>query len=153
MAGAKNTDKKVVKSTVNVHVVVFSCPDCTHEEEFVKICPECGKPMRVINVVEKFGDEAEEYIKKFKGEEDLEIDEGKEEEFIDVDAPTIIKLSEEDHISDDEEENTDSLGVIYPDDDQTNTSSEGVDMDFMEALEQLDEEEEDPGEFNDLPEL
>ena len=154
MAGAKNTDKKVVKSTANVHVVVFSCPDCTHEEEEVKLCPKCGKPMRVINVVEKFGDEADEYIKKFKGEDDdIEIDEGKEEELIDVDSPTIIKLSEEDHIPDNDEEDTGSLGVIYPDDDQPAVSSEGADMDFMDALEKLDEEDEDPGELNDLPEL
>jgi len=150
MAGANNTDKKVVKSTANVHVVVFSCPDCTHEEEEVKLCPECGKPMRVINVIEKFGEEAEEYVKNLKIEKE---DEKGEEEFLDVDAPTIIKLSEEDHIEGDDEEDTGSLGVIYPDDDQPNTSSGGADMDLMEALDQLDEEDEDPGELNDLPEL
>ena len=150
MAGAKKTNKKVVKSTTNVHVVIFSCPDCTHEVEVVELCPKCNKPMRVINVVEKFGEEAEEYIKKFKVEKEGEKG---EEELLDADAPTIIKLSEEDHIEEVEEEDSGDLGIIYPDDDQKNTSSEGADMDFMEALEKLDEEDEDPGELNELPEL
>ena len=141
MAGAKNSNKKVVKATTNIHVVMFTCPDCTHEIEEMKLCPKCGKPMRVINVVEKFGDEAEEFIKKLKEGEEIEED-----------APTIIKLSEEDHIEE-EEEDSGALGVIYPDDDASPASSEGADIDFMDALEKLDEEDEDPGEFNELPEL
>ena len=72
---------------------------------------------------------------------------------IDEDAPVIIKLSDEDHIEEEKEEDSGALGVIYPDDDQSNTSSEGADIDFMDALEKLDEEDEDPGEFNELPEL
>lgn len=142
MAGAKNSNKKVVKATTNIHVVMFTCPDCTHEIEEMKLCPKCGKPMRVINVVEKFGDEAEEFIKKLKEGEEIEED-----------APTIIKLSEEDHIEEEEEEDSGALGVIYPDDDASPASSEGADIDFMDALEKLDEEDEDPGEFNELPEL
>jgi len=148
MAGAKKTNNKVVKTTTNVHVVIFSCPDCAYEIEELKLCPECGKPMRVINVVEKFGEEADELIQKLK--KDIK---GDNFVAIDEDAPTIIKLSEEDHIEEDEEEDSGILGIIYPDDDQPNTSSEGADMDFMDALEKLDEEEEDPGEFNELPEL
>ena len=148
MAGAKKIDKKVVKATTNVHVVIFSCPDCTHEIEEIKLCTECGKPMRVINVVEKFGEEADELVenlkKSLKGDDFVAIDE---------DAPVIIKLSDEDHIEEEKEEDSGALGVIYPDDDQSNTSSEGADIDFMDALEKLDEEDEDPGEFNELPEL
>ena len=152
MAGANNNGKKVVKPTTNVHVVVFSCPDCTHEIEKIEFCSKCGKPMKVINVIEKFGEEAEEFIKKVREE----VEEVKEE-IVDVDdAPTIIKLSEEDHIEE-EPEDSGSLGVIFPDsdDDQSNSSLDGgADMDFMEALDQLDEEDdaEDPG-LNELPEL
>jgi len=152
MAGAKNTKKKVAKATTNIHVVMFSCPNCTHELEEVKSCPECGKSMRVINVVEKFGEEADKYLEKLK-EKIEEKKEEKDHEYIDPDSPTVIKLSEEDHIEEDEEEEDAVLGVIYPDDDQSDTPSGGVDMDFMDALEKLDEEEEDTGEFNELPEL
>ncbi len=153
MAGAKNTNKKVVKAITNVHVVMFSCPNCTHEIEEIGICPKCGKPMRVINVVEKFGKEAEEFLKGIN--EEAEEEEYKEDAInIEDNAPTIIKLSEEDHIDDEEdEEDSGALGVIYPDDDQPSSSPEGADMDFMEALDKLDEEDEDPGELNELPEL
>ena len=148
MAGAKKINKKVVKATTSVHVVIFSCSNCTHEVEELKLCSECGKPMRVINVVEKFGEEADELIQKLK--KDIK---GEDFVAIDEDAPVIIKLSEEDHIEEEKEEDSGALGVIFPDDDQTNTSSEGADIDFMDALEKLDEEDEDPGEFNELPEL
>jgi ribosomal protein L32 len=153
MAGAKSTKKKIVKATTNVHVVMFSCPDCTHELEEHKLCPECGQSMRVINVVEKFGEEADKYLEEIKKKIEEDND-SKDNKYIDSDGPTIIKLSEEDHIDDeDEEEDSGALGVIYPDDDQSDAPAEGVDMDFMDALEKLDEEEDDPGEFNELPEL
>lgn len=155
MAGAKKTDKKVVKATTNIHVVMFSCPNCTHETEEIKFCDECGKPMRVINVIEKFGDEADEFLEKLRKDiEDGTVTiKGEHLDELEDEAPVIIKLSDEDHIEDEEEEDSGALGVIYPDDDQPVTSSEGADMDFMDALEKLDEEDEDPGEFNDLPEL
>jgi len=155
MAGVKKINKKVVKATTNIHVVMFSCPNCSHETEEVKFCSECGKPMKVINVIEKFGNEADEFLEKLRKnlEEGTITVTGDNVEVSEDEAPTIIKLSEEDHIKEDKEENSGALGVIFPDDDQSNISSEGVDIDFMDALEKLDEEEEEPGEFNELPEL
>ncbi|MCD4811899.1 hypothetical protein K8R14_04900 [bacterium] len=90
---AKASDKKgVVTQRVNVHVIFYSCPDCGHEKEHVEFCGKCGKEMRVIDVVEKFGSEAQELIEQLKESiVNSQIEKNEEEE------PNIIIISEDDN--------------------------------------------------------
>ncbi len=65
---------KVVMSLLSVHVVHYTCTNCGEEHEEVKLCTECKAPMKVIQVVELFGDDAAKYLdqlKKGKKEEEL----------------------------------------------------------------------------------
>ena len=61
---AKKKKDELIPQRKSVHVVFFSCAECGEEVDEIKICPECGKPMKVIDVVEKFGEDADRYLEK-----------------------------------------------------------------------------------------
>jgi len=87
----KEETKKVLPQRQSVHVVFFSCQNCGEEVDYIQFCPDCGKQMRVIDVVEKFGDDADEFIKKI--EQRVVIHSDKEEEYptiVEDDEPNII---------------------------------------------------------------
>lgn len=107
--------------------------------------------MRVIDVVEKFGEDAERFLKRMEkrvenggkvSDEDIDMDEEK---------PNIILMGGDPDVDDggidptkDEEEG--SLDVIFPSDDEDTSDKKapvGVDDDLTKALEQLDEEEDE----------
>lgn len=150
--------KKVIVPRQSVHVVFFSCPNCGEEAEHIHTCSDCGSSMRVIDVVEKFGEEAEEFRKKIKEkaangtlkEEDLDTE--KDEE-----TPNIIVLGDADHIEDDgaiEDDDTAQLGDIFPDDEENPTSSapEGL-TDLDDIVAELDKEEDDDFSLGSLDDL
>jgi hypothetical protein len=129
---------------------VYACSNCGEEVEELKLCNECNSPMKVIQVLEKYGEEADQYLEKLKKEGDwdatavtpkkkAEADDGgiSSDEVDHLDIP-ITGLHEE---SDDEPV---GLGEIFPDDDDDSSTSKPAskDLDFMEALEKLDEEDE-----------
>lgn len=163
---ASNTKNKVEEKTTkqinSIHIVVFSCPNCGDEIEELKLCKECKNPMKVIQVIEKFGSEADEYLAKLKRDgvwdenavrpkNDDPSDTGlsiSEDELDDID----IKVAGED-IADDVDEMP--LGDIFPDDDDTpaKTASNDKDLDWVEALDKLDEEEDTSDLKEELPEL
>lgn len=58
---------QLVKPMVSIQIIHFYCGNCNEELDEVKFCPSCKAPMRVINVVEKFGEEAEKYLEALKG--------------------------------------------------------------------------------------
>ena len=135
MLNNENT-KKVVTQRQSVHVVFFSCPDCS-------------KPMRVIDVVEKFGDEADVFLKKVK--ERIENGTLKKEDLVSVDEdehPNVIVLSDEDSLDDGAviDDGVDTLGDIFPDDEDdekvSSSAQEGL-TDLDDIVAELDKEEDD----------
>jgi len=144
----------------------FSCADCGEEVDEVKVCPECGKPMKVIDVVEKFGEEAEAYLTKIVA---VKKNRSEEEEYVSIDKeePNIILMGGDDDLTDDDgidpsKDDGEGLDVIFPDDDHDDTAPKAevlVDEELSKALEQLDSEEEDISaedfgfDGEDIPEL
>ncbi len=157
--------KKVVPQRQSVHVVFFSCQNCGEEVEHIQFCPDCGKPMRVIDVVEKFGEDAEEFIKKVEdrlaGETPL-VEEKVFNDIVDEPESNVIILEDDEHIdSDAVVEEVDSLEDIFPDDDsdtepKVSQSSEDL-SDLDDIVAELDKEDDDfsMDDFGDdgLPEL
>ena len=157
--------KKVVPQRQSVHVVFFSCQNCGEEVEYIQFCPDCGKPMRVIDVVEKFGDEAEELIKKIEDRLAKGTPHTEEKEFIEIVddiQPEVITLDEQEEIGDIQvAEGVDSLDDIFPDDDSdvdgkvVKSDDDLSDLDDIVA--ELDKEDDDfsMDDFGDdgLPEL
>lgn len=153
MSKNENT-KKIVVPRQSVHVVFFSCPDCGEETEHIHFCDDCGKPMRVINVVEKFGEEAEEFLEKFgknsvangDSKSTVPVDDTEEG---DDEQPNVIMLSQdEDTLNDGAlilDDEIDSLGEIYPEDEDEKTASSNPDGfgDLDDIVAELDKEEDD----------
>ena len=157
--------KKVVPQRQSVHVVFFSCSNCGEEVEYIQFCPDCGKPMRVIDVVEKFGSEAEEMIKKIEDRLAKDTSNTQEKEFteiVDEIEPEIVTLDdsvqEEDVVV---AEGIDTLDDIFPDDD-ADIDSKAIKpdaslSDLDDIVAELDKEDDDFSldDFGDdgLPEL
>lgn len=160
-----NKNKKVVTNTSSVHVVFFSCGNCGEETEHIQFCPDCGKPMRVIDVVEKFGDQADFFINRVQDR----VEKGvvSPDEYIpadEEDTPNIIIMSDDDRkettlddgaVTDDDDA---VLVDIFPDDDEEIKVDPAKDLtDLDDLVEALDEEEDDmdiPGFGDDgIPEL
>lgn len=158
MAESKKTKKEALISTrKSVHVVFFSCPNCGDEIDDIKLCPECGEPMKVIDVVEKFGDDAERFLTRVQKrlEKSNTVNEGEEEEEedyvgIDKEEPNIILLGDDDFEPNDgginpaSEVDDGSLDVIFPDDDDDSPRNDPIvidDDDLTKALDQLDSED------------
>lgn len=146
---AKNSKKQkeeLVTSRKSVHVVFLVCSHCGKEIDHIEICEDCNEPMRVIDVVEKFGEDAERFLKRVEkrkqnGKQDEEVN-------IDEEEPNIILMGNKEDMDDgaiDPSKDDDgSLEVIFPDDDAEERSVE-IDAgdDLAKALEQLDSEEEE----------
>jgi len=156
--------KKVIPQRQSVHVVFFSCENCGEEVEYIQFCPDCGKPMRVIDVVEKFGEEAEELIKKIEDRLAKSTPQTEEKEFtqiVDEIEPEVITLDDTVPTEEVVEDGVDSLDDIFPDDDSdiegqgVKTDEELSDLDDIVA--ELDKEDDDfsMDDFGDdgLPEL
>jgi predicted RNA-binding Zn-ribbon protein involved in translation (DUF1610 family) len=160
MTNNKNeSNPKTVTSKLSVHVVFYSCPDCGDEVEHIEFCSKCDKEMGVIDVVQKFGSEAQEIIEKLKALTSLQKEENEEE------SPNIIIISEDDEEivnGSDDDENTITeeevleLDDIFEDSDER-ASDNSVDIsDLTSKLDESDEENTfddldiDP---EDLPEL
>jgi hypothetical protein len=149
----KITKDQLVTTHKSVHVVFFSCAHCGDEIEDIKMCPSCGKPMKVINVVEKFGEEAEEFLAKIRKQIPVKPDE-EEEGYVSIDEeqPNIILLGGKTTVVDDggidptaTDDSDDGLDIIFPSDDDGEESHPKVealdDGELTKALEQLDEED------------
>jgi hypothetical protein len=61
-----NQKDQVVKSMITVQIINYHCANCGEEIEEVKLCNSCKAPMRVIQVTEKYGAEAEKYLEDLK---------------------------------------------------------------------------------------
>jgi len=160
----KEEKKKVVPQRNSVHVVFFSCENCGEEIEHIQFCPDCGKPMRVIDVVEKFGEDAEEFIKKVEdrlggvNSTESKVDDiGVEEE---EEVSNVIVLGEDEHIEDGVVEDVNTLDDIFPDDDSEDIKPSNGDDDLSDLddiVAELDKEDDDfsMDDFGDdgLPEL
>lgn len=160
----KQETKKIVPQRQSVHVVFFSCQNCGEEVEHIQFCPDCGKPMRVIDVVEKFGEDAEEFIKKV--EDRLSngnvVNEKDYSDIVEDTESNVIILGEEDHVDDaGVVEDVDSLDEIFPDDDADLESkaikSDDDLSDLDDIVAELDKDDDDfsMDDFGDegLPEL
>jgi hypothetical protein len=147
----KNKKEELVTTRKSVHVIFLSCSHCGEETDHIESCSECGETMRVIDVVEKFGEDAERFLKRMQkrkenggkvSDEDIDIDD-EEPNIILMGGDTDLDDDGIDPTSDDEEG---SLDIIYPsDDDDTSDKKVAVsaDDDLTKALEQLDEEEDE----------
>lgn len=149
MGTSKKTKKdELIPTRRSVHVVYLSCPHCSHEMDTIELCPVCGEPMKVIDIVEKFGEDAERFLKRVEKrngsakavttDEELEIE--KEE-------PNIILMGADDSLDDggiDPLSDDGSLDVIFPDDDSSESRADvSLDDDLAKALDLLDSEDEE----------
>ncbi|MBP5204196.1 hypothetical protein J6Z48_00960 [bacterium] len=168
----EDNKKKKIPRRKSVHVVFYSCPHCSHEMDDIKFCPVCDEPMRVIDVVDKFGEDAEKFIaraqKRLSQKKPVISDYADDDDYVGVDKeePNIILMGDEKDNLDDggidpSIDDDGGLDVIFPDDTPyTPAESMDTDDDLSKALEQLDTEEdeditaEDFGfEDGDIPEL
>jgi hypothetical protein len=145
--------KKVLPQRESVHVVFFSCQNCGEETDYIQFCPDCGKAMRVIDVVEKFGDDAQEFIKKIEDRQ-AENATNRETNFTDIvddnTEPNIIVLSDNDsqeNFDDGAIEDVASLDEIFPDDGDSDIKiSGGISEDLSDLddiVAELDKEDDD----------
>jgi hypothetical protein len=149
----KGNDKKVVKPLNSVHVIHYSCSNCGDEEEYAKLCSSCKAPMRVIQVVELYGEEADEYLEKLNQKE--ESSKKKENSGgVQYDDSVLGMSEEEDFESDEGKSDVDdvALGDIFPDEEGKKNYVDDLGDDFEAALDILDQEEDDE-DIEDLPEL
>ncbi len=148
----KNKKDELITPRKSVHVVFYSCAHCGDEIDDIKMCPDCGEPMKVIDVVEKFGDDADRFLNRVKKrlETGKQISEEEEEDIeIEKEEPNIILMGgeelQDDGGIDPAAVDDDSLDVIFPDEDHdaSRPVEVEVDDDLTKALEQLDSEEDD----------
>jgi hypothetical protein len=164
----KITKDQLVPTQTSVHVIYYSCPDCGEEVEEIKLCPCCNKPMRVINVVEKYGKEAEELLEKAR--KNTPKKEEEEEEYVGIskEEPNIILMGGDTNLDDggiDPNADDENLDIIFPDENESEESHPKIEPvedgndGLAQALEQLDSEEDDTTaadlgfEDGDVPEL
>lgn len=168
MANKKKEKKdELVTARKSVHVVFLSCPHCGKERDHIEMCGECGEAMRVIDVVEKFGEDAERFLKRVeKRKENGKIEDEEEYESIDKEEPNIILMGGDEELDDGgidpSNDDDDSLDVIYPDEEEEGRKEVVAqpDDDLTKALEQLDSEDDEDltaGDFGfddgEIPEL
>ena len=167
----KAKNEELIPTRRSVHVIYLSCPHCSFETDDIKLCPQCNEPMKVIDVVEKFGEEAEKLLEELKKKSPNKSEDEEEEEYVttDEEEPNIILMGGNDaHVDDggidptaaDDDE---GLDVIFPDDSDSGDSHPKVealgDDELSKALEQLDEEDDTSsedfsfGDDGDIPEL
>ncbi len=151
----KINGESMVPTRKSVHVVFLSCAHCGHEIDSITFCDQCGEPMKVIDVVEKFGEDAERFLQRARKKIDEKksvnsVGEDEEYESIDSEEPNIILMGDENLTEDDggidpvEAVDDGSLDVIFPDDgDSESREISPADDDLTKALEQLDSEDED----------
>ncbi len=154
MAVTKKKKDELIPTRRSVHVIFLSCPHCGNEIDDIRLCPECNEPMKVIDIVEKFGDDAERFLerakKRLEKSKENYSQEEEEEEFdsIDKEEPNIILMGDE-NLEDDGgidatvQVDDGSLDVIFPDDDESSKPVIPAGDDLTKALEQLDTEEEE----------
>lgn len=154
MADSKKIKKdELIAPRKSVHVVFFSCAHCGEEIDDIKLCPDCGEPMKVIDVVEKFGEDADRFLKRVSKrleEKRSGSEEEEEEDFesVEKEEPNIILMGGDDVVDDGIDpaaEDDGSLDVIFPDEeeDAPRVDNVAVDDDLTKALEQLDSEEDE----------
>lgn len=137
------------KPVFTIQVIRYYCTNCGEEKEEVKLCPTCKSSMRVVEVVEKYGEEAKEYLQDILGKRDVKL-EGIHESAVEEhqDDPSIDKEL------DITETEADSFygTTIFPDDDGSGDikikRSDGSLDQMLTNI--LDEDEEDDDEFSDL---
>ena len=130
---ASSSKNKKIKPVVKVQLIIYACPSCGNEIEEVKLCPMCSNPMRVVEVKELYGEEAEKILEEIKENQSVNtkpIDEGME-----VDDTSVA--------------NTDTLYLddIYADDGDYEKPNTPTNLD--DALSILDKEEDE--DLLDLP--
>jgi hypothetical protein len=147
----KKTTKKVVRPSNKVYMVLLTCPSHGQGIDDVDLTEGFRTPARVIEVVEKSVEEADVMLGKLTEVGGLGYmlygsDVGKDDGDGGIDNGNMDEIEDEVKVKvlDDE---MPELGDIFPDsDDDANV---GEDIDFMDALEKLDEEETEPS--FDLP--
>lgn len=149
-----------MKPLVSIHVVHYSCSNCGEEIDEVKMCKDCNAPMRVIQVAELYGDEANEYLDNLK-----EVDKSKTPEqkvsTVQFDESVSGLQDEESETEDksvfDNDNDNVELAEIFPEEEggsEKRTYVGDLGDDFEAALDTLDQEDEDIGDdIEDLPEL
>ncbi len=149
----KDKKEELVTARKSVHVIFLSCPHCGNEIDHIELCPDCGEAMRVIDVVEKFGEDAERFLKRVEkrkenGNKKIEED---DDDYVSIDKeePNIILMGNEEGLDDvgiDPSKDDDgSLDVIFPDEEEGARKEviAEADDDLTKALDQLDSEDEE----------
>ncbi len=147
-----------MKPLVSIHVVHYSCSNCGEEVDEVKMCKDCNAPMRVIQVAELYGDEANEYLDNLNEAEKRKLPE-KKVGTMQFDDSVSGEETEEFGVEEESGQASDDveLAEIFPeeeDEDGRRTYVGDLGDDFEAALDVLDQEDEDlEDDVENLPEL
>lgn len=144
----------VNKPVFTIQIIRYYCTSCGEEKEEVKLCSACGSSMRVVEVIEKYGDEAKEYLSKFITKRNIKL------EGVAEDAQVDTQNADFDSELDIAEKDADSFysDSIFPDTDSDSARQvkikNGNGSSIEEVLNILNENEEkgddDDDEFADL---
>ncbi|HQG57592.1 MAG TPA: zinc ribbon domain-containing protein [Candidatus Dojkabacteria bacterium] len=72
MATKSNNDD-LIRPVVSIQVIHYVCPNCQEEVEEARICKSCKAPMRVMQVKELYGEEAQKFLEDLRKKNDSEI--------------------------------------------------------------------------------
>lgn len=145
MSDNRSKNKKT-KQVLTLQIVKYCCTKCGEEIEKVQICNNCGFPMRVVEVVEKYGDEAEEYlndlIRRTKKKREVVL-KNVDEEVISTDdkVSEMDKIDQELDISEEDLELLDNS--VFNENGEVQENKEVLDKGLTDILDGLDNEEDD----------
>lgn len=170
MATKKNSKSKEPERTTapvkSIHVVRLVCTNCSEEEEKVYTCPHCKAPMKVVEINEKFGDEAEKYLSGLGGSSgvvvtnDVSDDDDKIVDVVDAIVDEDDELEGDKNEASEDDDSVLELTEIFPDDGAESKEeyvgdfkSDSLD-DIVDELDKVEEEKDledmDLGNFDDL---
>lgn len=142
---SKNKKEKMTTPVKSVHVISYLCSNCDEEIEELKLCSGCKAPMRVVQVIEKFGEDAEEYLQKLNADSKPKSPKKKNVKSVELDDGLGDFDSE-----DKELEMFSSMdGGIFPDVEKEDDFANKTDG-FSRALDELLDEEEDTEDLDEL---
>ncbi len=135
------------KPVFTIQIIRYYCTNCGEEKEEVRLCSTCSSSMRVVEVVEKYGDEAKEYLQQFSKKREVTL-EGVSDT---VEINEVDPLDEELEISENEATSFYNSSIFPDDDDKRDIKIKNGSGSLDDMLDILDrDEEEEDEDFTDM---
>lgn len=69
----KTNNDDLIRPVVSIQVIHYVCPNCQDEVEEAHICTSCKAPMRVMQVKELYGEEAQKFLEELRKRDNSEL--------------------------------------------------------------------------------